>query len=202
MMERKTATGVSAQCKRFQSHKVWPRRPLGGRAYSKKQHSPKLSPTYHLSLIGIIEPFQQLNAGALATPTAPNKCQRLPRVNRHRETIQNLDIRSRRVCKFTVNKINLPLEVVLRMRRLEDMSLLDIRTQKVYLIEYSGMKICVKKEKIHIIQTATQWVTFQSDIVIHTSNPSTEEVEAGSQYVHWRPAWATQEDSVSKQTSK
>lgn len=135
-------TKVSVQHKLFSMARCGLRDHLGA-DLTQKTSSWKPSPTYHHSLIGIIEPFQQLNAGAFATPTAPNKCQRLPRINRYWETIQNLDIRSRRICKFAVNKINLPLEVVLWMRRLElHMFLLEPRTQKVYLTEYSVMKIC------------------------------------------------------------
>lgn len=100
----------------------------------RRQNSQKGCVAYHFSLIRIIETFQQLNAGAFATSTAPNKCQCLPWTNRHWETIQNLRVRSRRICKFTINKINLPLEVVLWMggSKLE-MLLLEPRILKTHL---------------------------------------------------------------------
>lgn len=149
MTERKIATGVSVQRKRF--FLVWQGvawETTWGQILRRKQRSPcsqKSCPTYHRSLIGIVEPFQQLDAGAFTTPTAPNECQRLPRIHRYQQSIQNLYIRSRRICKFTVDKINLPLEVVLWMRRLElHMSLQEPRTQKVHLTEY---RICIKQKE-------------------------------------------------------
>lgn len=115
MMEMKTSTGGGGvQDKQFNlaRHSLGDR--LGaGRSYTESEIPQSVCTTYHLSLIRVIEPFQQLNAGAFATPTASNKSQGLPWIHRHGETIQNLDIRSRRICKFAVNKVNLPLEVAL-----------------------------------------------------------------------------------------
>lgn len=61
----------------------------------------------------IIETLQKLDTGALTTAATANKCQCLSRLNSYRESFQDLNIRPRGVCEFTVKKFNAPLEIIL-----------------------------------------------------------------------------------------
>ena len=102
----------------------------------------RICTAYHLPSVRIVETFQQLNAGAFTTSTAPNKCQGFPWTDRHWKTIQNLYIRAGRICKFTVNKVNLSPEVVLWMERLElYILLLESRLLRMHLSFKSLLKI-------------------------------------------------------------
>lgn len=69
--------------------------------------------THHLTFVGIIEPFQELNAGALPTAAAPHKRQSLARFHRHNQVIQHLDVWSGRIGELAIEELYFPFEVLL-----------------------------------------------------------------------------------------
>lgn len=70
--------------------------------------------SHHSAVIGIVEPLQQLHAGALATAAAAHEGQRLTRLYRHVEPVQDLDVGPGGVGELAVNEVEVPLEVILK----------------------------------------------------------------------------------------
>lgn len=70
-------------------------------------------------MIRIIKPLQQLHTGALPAAAAANKCQRLARLHRHIQPIEDLDVWSGGVSKLAVNELNVALEVILETQQRE-----------------------------------------------------------------------------------
>lgn len=75
----------------------------------------KSADTHHLTFIGVIKPFQQLNTGAFPTTAAPNERQSLTRLHGHKQAFQHLGVWSCRIGKLAVEELNLPSEIVLKM---------------------------------------------------------------------------------------
>lgn len=73
--------------------------------------------TYHSAFIWVIEPLEQLYTCAFATAAAAHKGQRLTRLDRHIETIQDLDVWPGRVRELAVNELNVALEVLLTTKQ-------------------------------------------------------------------------------------
>lgn len=73
-------------------------------------------PTHHSAVVRIIKPLQQLHAGALPAAAASHKGQRLAGLHRHIQPIQDLDVWPGGVGELTVNKFNVPLEVILKIK--------------------------------------------------------------------------------------
>lgn len=71
-------------------------------------------------MVRVVEPLQQLHAGALPTATAAHEGQRLAGLHRHVEPIQDLDVRPAGVSELAVNEVNVPLEVILKTQRGEE----------------------------------------------------------------------------------
>lgn len=71
--------------------------------------------SHHFAKVRIIKPLQKLNAGALPTAAAAHKGQRLSRLHRHTQSIQDLDVWPGGVGELTVNEVNVPLEVILKI---------------------------------------------------------------------------------------
>lgn len=65
-------------------------------------------------MVRIIEPLQQLHAGALPAAAAAHKCQRLARLHRHIQPVQDLDVWSGGVGELAVNELNVALEAILK----------------------------------------------------------------------------------------
>lgn len=68
-------------------------------------------------MVRVVEPLQQLDAGALPTAAAAHEGQRLALLHRHIQPIQDLDVRPGGVGEITVNELNVPLEVILKTQR-------------------------------------------------------------------------------------
>lgn len=75
-----------------------------------------VSPSHHSAVVGIIKPLQQLDAGALPTAAAAHEGQRLARLHRHVQPIQDLDVWPGGVSELTVNELDVSLEVILKTR--------------------------------------------------------------------------------------
>lgn len=69
-------------------------------------------------MIGVVEPLQQLHAGALAAAAAAHEGQRLTGLHRHIQPVQDLDVRPGGVGELAVNEVEVPLEVILKTQRL------------------------------------------------------------------------------------
>lgn len=75
--------------------------------------------THHLAFNGIVEPFQELNAGAFPAAAAPDKRQSLTRFHGHNQVIQHLDVRSRWVSELAIQELYFTPEVFLMMDKIQ-----------------------------------------------------------------------------------
>lgn len=65
-------------------------------------------------MIGVVEPLQQLHAGALPAAAAAHEGQRLAGLHRHVQSVQDLDVGPGGVGELAVNEVEVPLEVILK----------------------------------------------------------------------------------------
>ena len=68
---------------------------------------------HHLPLAGVVEPLQERDDGALATPTGTHESERLPRRDGELEAIQNEDIGTSRVPELKIFSLDSSSGIVL-----------------------------------------------------------------------------------------